>query len=85
MRFCKRAVGREGRLGQARLVGGLATGIGILFLTVPSLSQPTGEEAEGRQPERYRLPEVSLPGVGLNGGLSFRRVLEQGLRGKVAL
>jgi hypothetical protein len=64
----------------AGVFGGLATGVGILFLTVPSLPAP--KQAVKAEDELLRIPERP---AAVAGGLSLRQAFEKSLRDKVAL
>lgn len=68
----------------AGLLGGVLTGFGVLMLTVPGLSA-TPEAAEAMATVPYEAPELATPARESSGGLSFRKVLEKNLLGKVAL
>lgn len=76
----------------AGLVGGVLTGVGILMLTVPGIpaAEPAAaapKQAPQRAPQPtipYPTPELAPAACVASGELSFRRVLEKSLLGKVA-
>lgn len=59
---------------------GLATGVGVLFLTVPSLSQAPSAASADAEPETHRAAELLAPAIGATSGLSFRRAFDKSLR-----
>lgn len=64
----------------AGVFGGVATGIGILFLTVPSLPAP--KQTTVVEDDLLRVPERP---ASVAAGLSLRQAFEKSLRDKVAL
>lgn len=60
---------------------GLSTGIGVLFLTVPSPAHAQSTAPANAEPESHHAAaELLTPALGVGSGLSFRRAFEKSLR-----